>query len=120
MRSTNLEQFPVTMFQNDKEFVDFIFSHSETEMRTSMLLHYPAFERFLYDLPEDVEDDGFRQLLWRQHIYVRVITFMRFDAFISRATANGTLHSLEPYKSLKAFLIIELIENNPDQIHYPV
>ena len=120
MRSTNLEQFPVTMFQNDKEFVDFIFSHSETEMRTNMLLHYPAFERFLYDLPEDVEDDGFRQLLWRQHIYVRVITLMRFQAFMDRSKANGTLNSLEPYKSLKAFLIIELIENNPDQIHYPV
>ena len=90
---------------------------NEWDGKTSSLYkdNLPAFEKFLFELPESLTLNDVEHELSFQPVGLRLLFAARLMEFSQRIEDSGTLPT---YRNLRQFLFHELYENHPEKISW--
>ncbi|WP_113674378.1 hypothetical protein [Vallitalea guaymasensis] len=103
------------IFTGDKRLSDFILGLTDKKATDTYINYMGLLESFLFNLSDDINLSSLKIVLDKQPIEVKYLMALYFENFINRLPKYT--RPLK-YKNLKDILYTELIERNPDQIHW--
>lgn len=114
LQKVDLNTLPEYLFESNTELKKFIYSIDDDTLIKTKVSHQVQFENFVYCLAEHepLTPEKLKLLLLSQPVEVNYLFSWAYAQFLIRSS------SVAKFTSLSRILIDELIENNPESLHY--